>query len=300
MSIIEQASKRLEQLRKAGVTMPWVEDAKAAAQSQSQPPALATPPASATHNAPPVPLAPPKRHADIDLMGLEAAGYLVPHASRSRLMDEFRGIKRPLLSNAQGSKTTEPVDRGNLIMITSSLPGEGKTFTSINLAMSMAMELNHSVLLVDADATRMAAAHRLGVPSTPGLMDLLLDDSLDLSDVELATNVDKLTVLPAGTQNERATEILSSQAMRDLLNHLAAHQQERIVIFDAPPLLPSVEASVLAPQMGQIVLVVHAGKTHQGSVLQALSMVEECPLVMTLLNQSRTPSTASPYGYYAY
>lgn len=280
--------------------MPWVKDAESAAQSQDQPAALATTAPAAGRDAAPAPLVPPKRRTDIDLPNLERAGYLVPHASRSRLMDEFRGIKRPLLANAQGGKTTAPVERGNLIMITSSLPGEGKTFTSINLAMSMAMELNHSVLLVDADATRMAAAQRLGVATSPGLIDLLLDPTLDLADVELATNVETLTVLPAGTQNERATEILSSQAMRDLLDRLAAHQQDRIVIFDAPPLLPSAEARVLAPQMGQIVLVVHAGKTHQGSVLQALSTLEECPLVMTLLNQSRTPSSASPYGYYAY
>lgn len=301
MSIIEQASKRLEELRKAGVDMPWVEGAEAASRGQAQPAALATAPQAApTTPTAPARLAPPKRNADIDLQALEEAGYLVPNATRTRLMDEFRSIKRPLLANAQGGKSAGPVERGNLILITSSLPGEGKTFTSINLAMSMAMELNHSVLLVDTDATRVAAGERLGLKRGPGLLDLLLDPALDLADVELATNVDKLTVLTAGTQNDRATEIFSSQAMQDFLNHLAAHQQDRIVIFDAPPLLPSVEARVLAPQMGQVVLVVHAGKTHQGSVLQALSMLEECPVVMTLLNQSRTPSTASPYGYYAY
>ncbi len=301
MSIIEQASKRLEELRKAGVDMPWVEGAESAGRGQAQPAALATAPQTAPATpAAPARLAPPKHYADIDLQALEAAGYLVPNATRSRLMDEFRGIKRPLLANAQGGKSADPVERGNLILITSSLPGEGKTFTSINLAMSMAMELNHSVLLVDTDATRATAGQRLGLKRGPGLLDLLLDPALDLSDVEQATNVDKLTVLTAGTQNDRATEIFSSQAMQDFLNRLAGHQRDRIVIFDAPPLLPSVEARVLAPQMGQVVLVVHAGKTHQGSVLQALSMLEECPLVMTLLNQSRTPSTASPYGYYAY
>ncbi|MHB1667932.1 MAG: XrtA-associated tyrosine autokinase [Thiomonas sp.] len=299
MSTIEQASKRLEELRKAGVDMPWARDPEVATLSPAQPAALAGALQDVTPA--PAPLAAPRHRVDIDFAALRDACYLVPDAPRSRLLDEFRGVKRPLLANAQGSKTAEPVDRGNLIMITSSLPGEGKTYTSINLAMSMAMEMNHSVLLVDADATRMAAAQRLGITGRRrGLIDLLLDPALDLSEVELATNVDKLTFLPVGTQNERATEIFSSQAMAAFLNRLAAHQMDRIVIFDCPPLLPSAEARALAPQMGQIVLVVHAGKTHQGSVQQSLAILEESPIVMTLLNQSRTPSASSPYGYYAY
>ncbi|WP_031409259.1 XrtA-associated tyrosine autokinase [Thiomonas sp. FB-Cd] len=299
MSTIEQASKRLEQLRKAGVEMPWAHDAESAALSPTHPASLAG--VLQDIPTPTAPLAPAKHRIEIDLAGLEQAGYLIPGSPRSRLQDEFRGVKRPLLANVQGRKTADPVERGNLIMITSSLPGEGKTFTSINLAMSMAMEMNHSVLLVDADATRMSAARRLGLQDTRrGLIDLLLDSTLDLSDVELSTNVDKLTFLPAGTQDDRATEIFSSQAMRDFLDRMAAHQQDRIVIFDAPPLLASAEARVIAPQMGQIVLVVHAGKTHQGSVQQALSILEESGIVMTLLNQSRTPSASSPYGYYAY
>ena len=302
MSTIEQASKRLEQLRKAGVDMPWAHDAQTAALSPAQPAALAAAHQDSLLPAPPAPpLATPKHSADIDLRGLEAAGYLVPGAERTRLLDEFRAVKRPLLANAAGGKGKEPVARGNLIMITSSLPGEGKTFTAINLAISMAMELNHSVLLVDADATRMAAAHRLGLHgSRRGLIDLLLDPRLDLADVELATNVDKLNFLPVGTQDGRATEIFSSHAMTTFLDNLADHQHERIVIFDAPPLLPSAEARALAPQMGQVLLIVHAAKTHQGSVQQALAMLEDNDIVMTLLNQSSTPSASSPYGYYAY
>ena len=299
MSTIEQASKRLEQLRKAGVEMPWAHDAESATLSPTQPASLVG--VLQDVPVPTPPLEPAKHRFEIDLQGLEQAGFLIPGAPRSRLQDEFRGVKRPLLTNAQGRKGIDPVDRGNLIMITSSLPGEGKTFNSINLAMSMAMEMNRSVLLVDADATRMSAANRLGLrEERRGLIDLLLDSTLDLSEVELATNVDKLTFLPAGTHDDRATEIFSSHAMTAFLDRMAAHQDERIVIFDAPPLLASAEARALAPQMGQIVLIVHAGKTHQGSVQQALSILEDSAIVMTLLNQSRTPSASSPYGYYAY
>ncbi len=304
MSTIEQASKRLEELRKAGVEMPWVREPDAAARSAAQPAALAQTPPDLPTPRPVAPLAPPmpapKHRADIDLQALRNMQYLVPGAPRSRLLDEFRSIKRPLLANAHGGKSGQAVDRGNLIMITSSLPGEGKTFTSINLAMSMAMELNTSVLLVDADPARRAAAERLGLQPGKGLIDLLLDPQLTLADVELATNVDKLTFLHAGSADDRATELFSSTAMSAFLDRLALHARDRVVIFDAPPLLPSAEARALAPQMGQIVVVVQAGKTHQGTVQQALAMVEDCPVVMTLLNQSRAPSSASPYGYYAY
>ncbi len=298
MSIIEQASKRLEQLRLAGVEVPW-SDPAAAASAGEQPAALAG--ALQEVAARPPALLEPRHSVEIDLAGLAAAGYLVPGAARSRLMDELRSIKRPLLGNAVGGKSRQPVDRGNLVMITSSLPGEGKTFTAVNLAVSMAMELGHNVLLVDADSTRMAAAKRLGVgEGRRGLLDLLLDPGLELSEVELATNVDKLSFLPAGTQHELATEIFGSAAMQALLARLAAHAEQRMVVFDAPPLLHAAEARVLAPQMGQVVLVVHAGSTRQGTVQHALSLLEDCPLVMTLLNQSRTPPESSAYGYYAY
>ena len=299
MSTIEQASKRLEELRRAGVEVPWSEAPPGGQQASEQPAALAG--ALQEVAAAPAPLQAPRHRVDIDLANLGAMGYLVPGAPRSRLMDEFRSIKRPLLANAVGGKGREPVSRGNLIMITSSLPGEGKTFSSVNLAISMASELNRSVLLVDADATRRAAAERLRVPGKPrGLIDLLLDSSLDLADVELATNVEGLSFLPAGSQHELTTEIYGSAAMNVLLERLAAHAEQRIVVFDGPPLLHAAEARALAPQMGQVVLVVQAGKTPQGSVQHALSLLEDCPLVLTLLNQARAPAASSPYGYYAY
>lgn len=296
MGIIEQASKRLEELRRAGVELPWSESADAP--SSQQPAALA----GSLHDlAVAPPLQPPRGRVDIDLAGLAVAGYLVPGGARTRLLDEMRAVKRPLLANAVGGSGREPVERGNLIMITSSLPGEGKTFTSVNLAMGMALELNHSVLLVDADPTRMALAQRLGLAGKRrGLIDLLLDESLDFADVELATNVERLSYLPAGTQHHLATEIFGSSAMQTLLGRLAAHPEQRIVVFDSPPLLHSAEARVLAPQMGQVVLVVQAARTPRGSVQHALHLLEECPLVMTLLNQSRGAVASSPYGYYAY
>ena len=297
MGIIEQASKRLEELRRGGVELPWSESAEGP--GAQQPAALAGSLQDLAAAGPP--LASPKGRVDIDLAALAAKSYLVPGAGRSRLLDEFRAVKRPLLANAVGGKGREPVERGNLIMITSSLPGEGKTFTSVNLAISMALEPDRGVLLVDADSTRMALADRLGITrERKGLIDLLLDPELDLSDVELATNVDNLSYLPAGSQHQLATELFGSQAMASFLARLAAHAQQRIVVFDAPPLLHAAEARALAPQMGQIVLVVQASGTPRGSVQHALHLLEDCPLVLTLLNQARGVVASSPYGYYAY
>ena len=292
MGTIEQASKRLEQLSRAGVEVPWTDAA-------AQPEALAG--SLQEVAARPAPLDEPRQRADIDLVALAKAGYLVPGASRSRLMDEFRGLKRPLLGNAVGGRSREAVSRGNLIMITSSLPGEGKTFVSLNLALSLAMQPDYRVLLIDADSTRRVLTQRLGIgDGQRGLIDLLDDEHVDLADVELATNVERLSVLPAGAAGELATELFSGREMSSLLDRLAASPVQRIVIFDAPPLLHAVEARVLAPQMGQVVLTVQAGRTPRGSVQQALGLLEECPLVMTVLNQARTPSPSSPYGYYAY
>jgi exopolysaccharide/PEP-CTERM locus tyrosine autokinase len=298
MGTIEQASQRLQQLKQAGVELPWSATAPAAGAASEQPAALAG--ALRDVGARPAPLAEPRHTVELPLQQLGTEGFMVPGTVRTRLVDEFRAVKRPLLGNAVGAKGRERVDRGNLIMMTSSLPGEGKSFVALNLAISLAMEMDYRVLLVDADPTRRVSSQRLGAAQRSGLLDLLTQPTLALEEVELATNIDKLSFLPAGTPNPLATEVLGSREMHALLDRLATYPEQRIVVFDAPPMLHAAEARALAPQMGQVVLVVQAGSTPRGSVQHALSLLQECPLVMTLLNQSRTPAASSPYGYYAY
>jgi len=222
---------------------------------------------------------------------------VTPASPRSRLADELRVIKRPLISNAQG-KSAAPIEAANLIMVTSALPGEGKTFMAINLAISIAMELDTSVLLVDADVARPAIPGRLGFAEGKGLLDLLTKSDVDVADVMLRTNVEQLSVLPAGTPHNRATELLASDAMTRLLGEMANRYPDRILVFDAPPLIPSTESRVLASHMGQIVLVVEADRTPQASVKQALATVEQCPVVMTVLNKVEHTGSGSYYGYY--
>ena len=225
---------------------------------------------------------------------LESTGIVTPNAPRSHIADEYRVIKRPLISNAMG-RGAAALAHGNLIMVTSAMSGEGKSFTSVNLAMSIAAELDHTVMLVDADVARPSILRMLGLPSGPGLLDLL-EGKAEMSDVLMKTNIDKLTILPSGTPHARATELLASDAMRLLLDDISKRYPDRIVIFDSPPLMLTTEARVLASQMGQVVMVIQADKTLQADVQQALATIESCPVKMMLLNKVRADVKGS-YGY---
>lgn len=322
MSIIEQAARRLEELQRAGIDVPWA----AAGFSQTEVPALvddrAVPtPIEATRpvqlagdgpntfglTAPSLEISQPDRPSyrgshghcvSIDLDGLKTSGYLVPGQVRSALMDEFRGIKRSLLKSARSDGKTSG-QRANLIMITSSLPGEGKTFCAINLALSMAMEIDTSVLLVDADVVRPSVLTRLGVAGQfNGLLDVLSDPSIELDSTILCANIDKLRILPAGRQRFDSTELLASSAMEAVLERLARENPDQIVLFDAPPLLVTTESKVLAMRVGQVVVVVDQSQSKPQDVAKAFAILEDVPVVSSLLNKSRSPSETDRYGYY--
>lgn len=320
MGLIEQAAKRLEQLKGAGIDVPVRRDpgdlnkvsedeaapalpstperamrAQAEGSGSFSPPAVGIPVNASAVAAESLPRR--SRQVEINLEQLAAAGYVTPTAPRSRLADELRVIKRPLISNAQG-KSAAPIQAANLIMITSAMPGEGKTFMAINLAISIAMELDTTVLLVDADVARPAIPERLGLSEETGLLDLLTRRELDVADVLLRTNIDRLSILPAGTPHGRATELLASESMARLVEELASRYQDRILVFDAPPLLASTESRALAAHMGQVILVVEADRTPQSRVAQALATIEDCPVVMTILNKIERSEVGSYYGYY--
>lgn len=311
MSLIEQAAKRLEQLRQAGVELP--EDKPASEALGDAPLQQSAPPVSlqsATTSAAQTPsqdkgptshstaLASSKR-ITLDLDAMADSGLLVPTQSRSLLANEFRVIKRPLIANAMG-KGSMPMPNGNLIMVTSALPGEGKSFTAVNLAISIAMELDNTVMLVDADVARPSVLTMLGLPPSEGLLDVVNEDSLDISKVLLHTNIEKLSILPSGTPHPRATELLASEAMIRLLDDMSKRYPDRIIVFDSPPLLLTTEARALATHMGQIIVVVKSGETTQAAVKEAISTIESCPQKMMVLNQA-TQAASDRYGYgYAY
>jgi receptor protein-tyrosine kinase len=211
--------------------------------------------------------------------------------------DEYRRIKRPLLSNAFG-KTAQLVNKGNLILVTSSIPGEGKSYSSINLALSIAHERDHTVLLVDSDVTGRGCSRLLGVAEKPGLVELLESDNLDVGDVILRTDIQKLCLISAGKQHEYITELLASQRMAELVNELGIRYQDRIIIFDGPPILSTPQTLVLTGLVGQVVFVIEAGKTPQEVVKEALNQIPKEHATGLLFNKNEGIATRS--GYYSY
>lgn len=229
---------------------------------------------------------------------LRAADMLVPGSQLDdSVFDEYRRIKRPLISNAFG-KTAQLVDKGNLILLTSSYPGEGKSYTSINLALSIAQERDHTVLLVDCDVARHGSSRLLGIAEKPGLVELLESDNLDVGDVILRTDIPKLCLISAGKQHEYVTELLASHRMVELVNELGTRYQDRIIIFDGPPILPTPQTQVLVGLVGQVVFVIEAGKTPQAAVEEALSLIPEEQATGLVLNKNEKMSLRS--GYYGY
>lgn len=307
MSIIEKAASRIDANRPATGAGAAPQDNAALAAAQpvilgaDSAAVLAPETVAVAPSAEPAPAAAPKfstRRVELDLARMREQGMVTAAAGRTRLLEDFRVIKRPLLQRAfsERKRGDKP---GNLIMITSSLPGEGKTYCAINLAMSIAMELDHTVLLVDADVARPSVLRTLGLPAHRGLMDILLDDDLDMADVMLRTNVDTLSILPAGTSNARATELLASSTMNSLLTEIANRYPDRIVIFDSPPLLLTSESRELASHMGQIVMVVEAQTTTQHAVKEALSQLKDCPNVNLIYNKTREfPGIEETYDYH--
>jgi protein-tyrosine kinase len=319
MSLIEQAAKRLEELRRAGAEAAEAEPAGPAANAAAAPEHLATPEAAvrelaargagfpkrtvadAAESPPQRPRVSPAKTSqpqlEIDIEGLKNRGFVTPDMQRSQLADEFRIVKRPIVRNALGSAK---VRNGNLVMVASALPGEGKTFTAINLAMSIAMELGTTVVLVDGDVAHPDLPNILGVRKSPGVLELLTRDDLQISDVLVKTNIDNLSIIPAGAQQQRATELLASEQMAAFLRELSNGYPDRIIVFDSPPLLPTTEARVLASHMGQIVMVVAADSTKQNTVNLALETIEQCEVVLMLLNKADKTDVGSYYGYYGH
>ena len=238
---------------------------------------------------------------------LRELGMLTPAIPRSAIAEEYRTIKRPLLINIAGDSVTPPIPHGNLIMVTSALEGDGKTFSSICLALSIAMERDKHVLFVDADTAKAEAGRMLGVPSTsPGLIDVLENPGTNASDYILPTNVEKLRILPAGGVHTHANELLASSRMRQLMLELADEDPNRVIVFDSPPLLMTTEAAVLASFMGQIVFVVSADMTPQYAITQAIEHIGEEKMVGMVLNRARRRINhyyytygygGGPYGY---
>lgn len=239
---------------------------------------------------------PTSRTVHVQTEPLRARGFVMPTGEQNHISQEFRVIKRPLLANAFGKGVTQ-VKNGKRVMVTSAFPGEGKSFVAINLALSIAAERDQKVLLVDADVARPTIPDELGFEAQAGLMDWLIDGNLDVAQLVLQTDVDKLAILPAGRQHAQATELLASASMNRLLDQISARFPDRIVIFDSAPLLVTTETRVLAQYMGQVVMVVESGRTPKAAVQEALATIEGTAEVIGMVLNKARGIGAGGYGY---
>lgn len=237
------------------------------------------------------------RSVDIDIEKIRTAGMVTPFGERTHIAEEFRLIKRPLLLNAF-EKGANAIRNGNVIMVASSRSGEGKTFMAVNLAMSIASERDLTVLLIDADVAKPDIPNVLGFQADLGLVDLIADDQIDMSEVIMRTNIENLSVMPAGRPHHLATELLASERMGNLVSELSLRYPERVVIMDSPPALLSSVAGVLALNVGQTLFVVEAERTSQTAVDSAIGLVSACKNINLLLNKSRPLGGGERFGSY--
>lgn len=234
---------------------------------------------------------------------LVRGGLLAPLDQAVSIADEFRRIKRPLLANAM-RKGPEAAQHQNVIMIASGLPGAGKTFCSVNLAVSISLERELNVVLVDADVAKPHISREFGLQDAPGLIDLLVNERTDVNEVLVRTDLNDIQILPAGRRHPQATELLASERMSAVVKELATRYSDRIVLLDSPPLLLTSEAQAVAGQVGQIVIVVEAGETLQQSLQQTLETLNQEKAVNLILNKTRYWSRGGhyygEYGQYGY
>ena len=241
----------------------------------------------------------------VDVAGLELVldrgrlasfGIQLPSSERSRTVEEFRLVKRNLMA-AWSAAAAGDQRSSRLIMVTSARPGEGKTFTALNLALAFATERDVKALLVDVDTQHSTLGTILGLQGKKGIVDVLAA-GLELSDVLVRTNIPNLLVLPPGQGGPHVPELFSSNQMVSLMSELTRRYPDRFIILDTPPCMASSDAAALAPLVGQIVFVVEAHRTQQDEIEAGLSMLSSCPRISLLLNKSEL--TSAHFGSYGY
>lgn len=238
----------------------------------------------------------------LDLVSLERSGLVVGRKARTRISEEFRVAVGQVLRSVRGSYTPGR-GAGNLVMVTSARPGEGKSFTALNLAGSIAQHTQRDVLLVDVDAKQNALSDQLGIGDRPGLIDLALTPNLRIEDTVVRTVIPNLSILPVGVRRidslEGGAEGTVARPITALIERLGRRYANHIVILDAPPCLSTSDPSTIAPLVGQVVMVVEAERTQRSEVLAALDLIKACATITLMLNKIRV-TTSYTFGAYHY
>jgi receptor protein-tyrosine kinase len=235
----------------------------------------------------------------IDFARLRELGRLPSDDQAHQIEDEIRRIKWPLL-NAIAGRDKDAAVRNNVILVTSALPGEGKTFTSLNLALSIVRDRELRVILVDGDVARPGLTPALGLEASRGINNVLEDTDGDIESVTYQTDVEGLFFVPAGKWHEHAPEFFAGSRMPQIIDDLARRLGNGVIIIDSPPLLATNEAQVVTRYVGQLLLVVHADETERQAVLDAIALVDKNTPISAVLNQVRPSILSRYYGQYYY
>lgn len=205
----------------------------------------------------------------------------------SREMDSYKVVRSRIVQRLG-------MRGGVTIMVTSALPGEGKTLTAINLSCAFAQEYNHTVLLADCDLRQQKIHEILGYDCDKGLSDHLLD-ACPVAELTVWPGIEKLTVISGGRRIPSGSALLGSPRMKSLVEDLKGRYPERYVIFDAPPLLGGADALALIPLVDYVLVVVQAGKTAMEDVRKAVSLIPKEKVLGVILNRENgtNPFTGS-------
>ena len=230
----------------------------------------------------------------IDRARLARRGMIVPGAPIGGLAEEYRLVKRQLLL------TADQLDgaRARTILVGSARSGDGKTYSAVNLALSLAAERDIEVLLVDADFAKPDVMAELGLNEGPGLLDALADPDLDPEALVVRTDVPHLSLLPVGAKSHSDTELLASRRTEQVIARLLAADERRIIVFDTPPVLGASPASVLALHVGQVMLVVRADRTTENDVRRAVALLDRCEHIQLVLNAVSFALGGDRFGSY--
>jgi protein-tyrosine kinase len=210
----------------------------------------------------------------------------------SPISEEYKKLKSFILKITQSDKFL------NTIMVSSSVKGEGKTITALNLAITLADEYDHTVLLVDADLRQPSIHKYLGIDNQIGLSDCLMNGA-SVGDAMIKTGIGKLVVLPSGSEVPNPVEVLSSNRMKELVKELKERYPDRYVIFDTPPLLAFAESYAIASSVDGILLVVRDGYTSLNNLKETLNIIKGTNILGIVYNDVEI-DRFDGYHYYNY
>ena len=288
-SLLERASEKFDfaaALRGAADEFPAAEEMQAAVEAKP-----VARPAPARQNGKVMP---------VDRVALAESGFILPDQRPGPLAEEFRIVKRQLLLRAAGEGGPQ-IENGRMILVCSAKPDEGKTFCSMNLALSMARERDLDIVLADTDLNNPEIVSLMGIEDGPGFIDAIADPSISIESCLVRTDIPNLSILRSGRRTDDATELLASQQTRKVVQDLLAQNPARIAVFDSPPALSASPASVLAMHAGQTVMVVKADATSEAELREALGLLDGCDHIQLLLNGATyTPNGKRFSNYYGY